>query len=247
MVSVSNMLVSVSDWSENFTLHIPTFVNYWSFIVFSESFRIVPASWFYYFLHRYSFAIGLWHRSHSCTMWLSQTSPGSVFTNLSLERSLSYSPDFSIFRSIWMKHNFWLAKPYGLANQKLCYIQSYKSLRKRQRMFLRIVGEYGPWFLLVCSISLLKTLWEKGILLVTSNFSFSHIVFCPFRWVVEGGRVSPKGVLCNTEAALVLIGFPKQVLVFTCLQYKPFENTVGKGDIACNKQFLLFPQCFLSF
>ena len=22
-----------------------------------------------------------------------------------------------------MKHNFWLAKPYGLANQKLCYIQ----------------------------------------------------------------------------------------------------------------------------
>ena len=70
--------------------------------------------------------------------------PGSVFTNHSLERSLSYSPDFSIFRSIWMKHNFWLAKPYGLANQKLCYIQSYKSWRKRQRMFLRIVGEYGP-------------------------------------------------------------------------------------------------------
>ena len=26
---------------------------------------------------------------------------------------------------------------------------------------------------------------------------------------------------------------------------KPFENTVGKGEIACNEQFLLFPQCFL--
>ena len=77
---------------------------------------------------------GVWERESS----------GSVFTNHSLERSLSYSPDFSIFRSIWMKHNFWLAKPYGLANQKLCYIQSYKSWRKRQRMFLRIVGEYGP-------------------------------------------------------------------------------------------------------
>ena len=25
----------------------------------------------------------------------------------------------------------------------------------------------------------------------------------------------------------------------------PFENTVGKGEIARNKQFLLFPQCFL--
>ena len=41
--------------------------------------------------------------------------------------------------------------------------------------------------------------------------------------------------------------FPKQVLVFTCLQYKPFENTVGKGEIARIEQFLLFPQCFLLF
>ena len=24
-----------------------------------------------------------------------------------------------------------------------------------------------------------------------------------------------------------------------------FENIVGKGEIACNEQFLLFPQCFL--
>ena len=26
---------------------------------------------------------------------------------------------------------------------------------------------------------------------------------------------------------------------------KPFENTVGKGKIARNEQFLLFPQCFI--
>ena len=32
----------------------------------------------------------------------------------------------------------------------------------------------------VCSASLLKTLWEKEKLLVTSNFSFSHSVFYPF-------------------------------------------------------------------
>ena len=25
---------------------------------------------------------------------------------------------------------------------------------------------------------------------------------------------------------------------------KKVENTVGKGEIACYKQFLLFPQCF---
>ena len=34
-------------------------------------------------------------------------------------------------------------------------------------------------------------------------------------------------------------------MVFTCLQYKSFENTVGKGEIAHNKKFLLFPHCFL--
>ena len=38
-----------------------------------------------------------------------------------------------------------------------------------------------PWFLHVCSISLLKTPWEKEKLLVTSNFSFSHCVFYHFR------------------------------------------------------------------
>ena len=45
--------------------------------------------------------------------------------------------------------------------------------------------------------------------------------------------------------------FPKQVLAFTCLQNKSFENTVGigentagKGKIARYEQFLLFPQCF---
>ena len=38
-----------------------------------------------------------------------------------------------------------------------------------------------PWFLRVCSAGLLKTLWEKEKLLVTSNFSFSHSVFYPSR------------------------------------------------------------------
>ena len=38
----------------------------------------------------------------------------------------------------------------------------------------------------------------------------------------------------------------KQAIVFTSLQYKSYENTVGKkGEIARNKQFLLFLHCFL--
>ena len=45
----------------------------------------------------------------------------------------------------------------------------------------------------------------------------------------------------------ILLHFPKQALVFMCLQFKCFENSVGKGEIARNKQFLLLPQCFLPF
>ena len=37
-----------------------------------------------------------------------------------------------------------------------------------------------PWFLRVCTTSLLETLWEKRKLLVTRNFSFSRSVFYPF-------------------------------------------------------------------
>ena len=38
-----------------------------------------------------------------------------------------------------------------------------------------------PVFLLVCSTNLLKTLWYKEKLLVTSNFSFSNSAFYPLR------------------------------------------------------------------
>ena len=33
--------------------------------------------------------------------------------------------------------------------------------------------------------------------------------------------------------------------VFICLQFKSFEDTLGKGEIASSEQFLLFRQCFL--
>ena len=38
--------------------------------------------------------------------------------------------------------------------------------------------------------------------------------------------------------------FPNKPWFFTCLQYKCFENTMGKGEIARNEQFLLFPTVF---
>ena len=39
---------------------------------------------------------------------------------------------------------------------------------------------YMPRFLCVCSTTLLKTLWEKEKLIITTNFSISHSVFYPF-------------------------------------------------------------------
>ena len=41
--------------------------------------------------------------------------------------------------------------------------------------------------------------------------------------------------------------FPKQDLIFKCLIFKSFENTMEKGEIACNEQLVLFSQCFLPF
>ena len=41
----------------------------------------------------------------------------------------------------------------------------------------------------------------------------------------------------------MILHFPKQALVLTYmyLQYKSFENTVGKEEIAHDEQFLLYP------
>ena len=43
---------------------------------------------------------------------------------------------------------------------------------------------------------------------------------------------------------ILTLTFHKQALVFTCLQSKSFENSVGNGEIARNEKFLLFPRVF---
>ena len=47
--------------------------------------------------------------------------------------------------------------------------------------FLRVINHFPnkPWSILLCSTSILNTLWENEKLLIKSNFSFSHIVFFP--------------------------------------------------------------------
>ena len=41
--------------------------------------------------------------------------------------------------------------------------------------------------------------------------------------------------------------FPNNPLFLRVYTVHSFENNVGKGEIACNEQFLLFSQCFLPF
>ena len=52
-----------------------------------------------------------------------------------------------------------------------------------RKFFLLNALPNKPWISRVRSTSLLKTLWEKKNLIVTSVFSFSYIVFHPFREV----------------------------------------------------------------
>ena len=54
-----------------------------------------------------------------------------------------------------------------------------------------------------------------------------------------------QAVFCQTPITKKLFNLSQTSPGFTCLPYKSFENTVGKGEIARHKQFLLFPQCFL--
>ena len=103
-----------------------------------------------------------------------------------------------------------------------------------------------------------KTLWEKEKLLFMSNFSFSDSVFK--RLVLET-RKNPglfgKGLKHSLENKW---GFQMTIFRLPKLKEladnnfksdenarkfsKSIENSVGKGEITCYKQFLLFPQCF---
>ena len=83
--------------------------------------------------------------------------------------------------------------------------------------------------------------------MLVSNEHFLLFPQCFQKSVFHRGHYNIWGLPGNMFTLKAHSPFPKQVLVFSCLQYKSFENTVGKGEIAHNNQFLLFPQCFLFF
>ena len=103
-----------------------------------------------------------------------------------------------------------------------------------------------------------KTLWEKEKLLIMSNFSFSHSVFKRLVLQTRKNLMVPiiRSMLNASNQLL------SQYSVNHLSHINPFPNKpwflhVGrmsllktlreKKKIARNKQFLLFPQCFLPF
>ena len=106
-------------------------------------------------------------------------------------------------RSQWVSHLYFFATLNNERNS------SYLQLSRRLNSFPN-----KPWFLRVWRTSLLKTLWEKKKLLVTSNFFFSHSVFFPF-----------------VEISAVFIKF--EIVVCKLLQFGPVQNlSFGKGLMA---------------
>ena len=84
----------------------------------------------------------------------------------------------------------------------------------------------------------------------THNHQFKSSTCSPLCY--QGGYLESRKLkaIANNKvyfAEMIIFVFPKQALVIMCLPYKSFENTVENGEIAHDKQFLLFPQCFLHF
>ena len=80
--------------------------------------------------------------------------------------------------------------------------------------------------------------WGKG-----ENDSYQHpptptASFC-FQKSLPSKIVKSRDFVASSEP------FSKQSRISTTLKIKPIENIVGKGEIAVNQHFLLFPQHFL--
>ena len=97
----------------------------------------------------------------------------------------------------------------------------------------------------VFSRSPLKPLWEKGKLLVMSNFSFSHVflwfrklsaIFIKFEIVC---KLSLKIVVWERVNTISIEAFYHTILTLMTLR-KRLVNIVGKGENAVNQHFLMF-------
>ena len=68
----------------------------------------------------------------------------------------------------------------------------------------------------------------------------SNAVICERSYI----KVIKVQIASNSKQWWCLTSFPIKPFLFTCMQRKSLENTTRKGEIDCNKQFLLFSHCF---
>ena len=77
---------------------------------------------------------------------------------------------------------YYIALPYTINNLTTALGRIlFSSVVKGMVIRAFTLSQTSPVFFRVCTACLLKTLWEKEKLLVTSNFSFSHRVFKQLR------------------------------------------------------------------
>ena len=107
---------------------------------------------------------------------LSQTSPGFYVSTVRVylktlweKKKLLVTSNFSFSHSVFYRFGKLSGIFMKLSSAKSSNLEEFNPFPNK------------PWFLRVCSISLLKTLREKEKLLVTSNFPFSHSVFYLFK------------------------------------------------------------------
>ena len=109
----------------------------------------------------------------------------------------------------------------------MCYLEDLGIFK--QHFLLSNSFPNKPWFLLICSTSLLKTLWEKEKLLITSNFSFLLSVFNPFG-ELSAFHIKFKFVFCK------LFQFGKWI-----------DKVVAKGEILLTCIFSFLHKYFERF
>ena len=98
----------------------------------------------------------------------------------------------------------------------------------------------NPWFVCVNSTILLKTLREKEKLLVTSNFSFSHIVFYPFR-ELSATLTKFEIVICKLSqfGRVKIFSFGKGLMYLTQVNLLSLSRLICIETFCCCQNFCI--------
>ena len=107
---------------------------------------------------------------------------------------------------------------------------------------------FSPILTIFSTLSKTKIIIYVTFILSSANtFNLDKVKFLSSEKGIKENKSSalPKSLRSNllslSSDNLNLLTLLKQTFVFTSLQYKSSENSMGNGEIVCNEQFLLFP------